>query len=156
MQPRSKSTIRKVEAADRGEYRQVVAVAAEVMARRCPLSTLLGGATKISFDLLLASEGLYFDLGTTPQSWSVAMRKSHSRSASTGPSELGRHAFVFDDGDVIELLKAAVEREGNQVAFARRHGLDRTYLNMVLNSKRPLGDKIIDTLKLRKVYTTAE
>jgi len=85
------------------------------------------------------------------------MRKSHSYiSPPTCLSNLGRHALIFDDGEVLELLKTAVEREGNQVAFARRHGLDRVYLNMVLNRKRSVGEKVIKALGLRKVYTTVE
>lgn len=60
---------------------------------------------------------------------------------------------MFDDDDVRLFLKAAVEREGSQVAFARRHGLERTSLNMVLNGKRPVSEKIIKALGLRKVYT---
>jgi hypothetical protein len=66
--------------------------------------------------------------------------------------DLGRQARIFTDDEVITLLRAAVEREGNQVAFARRHGLDRVHLNMILNRKRPVTDKIIDALGLRKVY----
>jgi hypothetical protein len=37
---------------------------------------------------------------------------------------------MFDEDEVIELLRAAVEHEGGQRAFANRHGLDRTYVNM--------------------------
>jgi glucokinase len=70
-----------------------------------------------------------------------------------GELHLGSHLLVFDDDEVIQLLRAAVEREGNQVAFARRHDLDRVYLNMVLNRKRPVGEKVAKALGLRKVYT---
>jgi hypothetical protein len=50
--------------------------------------------------------------------------------------KLGSHALVFDQVEVVELLRAAVDREGSQSAFARRHGLDRVHLNMILNGKR--------------------
>src|SRR5262249_20265587 len=40
--------------------------------------------------------------------------------------EIGRQAVIFVDDDVIRLLRAAVEREGNQTAFARRFGIQRT------------------------------
>jgi hypothetical protein len=33
-------------------------------------------------------------------------------------TNLGRHLLVFNDSEVVELLRAAVEREGNQSAFA--------------------------------------
>ncbi len=37
---------------------------------------------------------------------------------------MGIHSLIFDDGEVIQLLRAAIEREGTQDAFARRHGID--------------------------------
>jgi hypothetical protein len=49
---------------------------------------------------------------------------------------LGRHAVVFDESEVVQLLKAAVDRENGQVAFARRHGLDRVHINRLLKGKR--------------------
>jgi len=64
--------------------------------------------------------------------------------------------LTFDDDEVVQLLRAAIEREGNQVAFARHHGLDRVYLNMVLHGKRAIGEKVIKALGLRKVYITTE
>ncbi len=60
---------------------------------------------------------------------------------------LGRRALVFDEDDVVRMLRAAVEREGGQSAFAKHHGLDRVLINMILNGKRP-----VSTLGLRKVY----
>jgi len=50
------------------------------------------------------------------------------------------------------VLRAAVEREGGQVAFARRHGLERTYFNMVLNGRARIRDALAKALGLRKVY----
>ena len=37
--------------------------------------------------------------------------------------EIGRQAVIFDEDDVIRLLRVAVEREGSQTAFAKRHGI---------------------------------
>jgi DNA-binding phage protein len=65
---------------------------------------------------------------------------------------LGRHAIVFHDDEVVQLLRAAVEREGNQIAFARRHGLSRAHLNMILNGKRSVTEKVTKALGLRMVY----
>jgi hypothetical protein len=48
---------------------------------------------------------------------------------------IGTYALTFDHDEVVQLLKAAVEREGNQVAYAKRHGLDRSHLNQILNGK---------------------
>jgi hypothetical protein len=36
--------------------------------------------------------------------------------------DLGVSARVFSDNEVRQLLRAAVERAGSQVAFAKRHG----------------------------------
>jgi hypothetical protein len=54
-------------------------------------------------------------------------------------TKLGSQALTLNDDEAIQLLTAAVEREGNQGAFARRHGLERTYLNQVLKRKKPVA-----------------
>jgi hypothetical protein len=71
-------------------------------------------------------------------------------------SKLGRPARILGNDEVLVLLRAAVEREGNQVAFARRHGVERSGLNMILNGRRPVNEKIIKALGLRKVYVAPE
>jgi hypothetical protein len=65
---------------------------------------------------------------------------------------VGSHALILDDEDVVLLLKAAVEQEGTISAFARRHGLERSQLNSILNGKRPESSPLVNTLGLRKVY----
>jgi DNA-binding phage protein len=78
--------------------------------------------------------------------------------AALGRLNNGNRAFaallarIFDDGEVIQLLRAAVEREGNQGAFAKRHGIARSYLNQILNGKRGPPRAVLDALGLRKVY----
>jgi hypothetical protein len=69
-----------------------------------------------------------------------------------GELRLGSHSLIFDDDEVIQLLRAAVEREGNQGAFARRYGINRSFLNMVLNGKREASGIVLKALGLRKVY----
>jgi len=66
--------------------------------------------------------------------------------------KLGSQVLAFDDHEVVQLLRAAIDREGNQTAFAQRHGLERTGLNMILRGKRPVSDAVIKTLGLRKLY----
>jgi DNA-binding transcriptional regulator YdaS (Cro superfamily) len=56
---------------------------------------------------------------------------------------VGSHSLIFNDDEVIQLLGAAVEREGNQRAFAGRHGLERTHLNQVLKRKKPVSGTIL-------------
>ena len=65
---------------------------------------------------------------------------------------IGSQVLAFDDDDVVRLLKAAIEHEGNQAAYARRYGIERTGLNMILTGKRPVNDTVIKTLGLRKIY----
>ena len=80
------------------------------------------------------------------------MRKNSPEPAASRLRDLGSHQLVFDEREVVQLLRAAIKREGNQVAFAKRHGLERSHLNMVLNGKRPVSSNIVKALKLHKVY----
>jgi DNA-binding phage protein len=67
--------------------------------------------------------------------------------------EIGREAVIFDDNDVIRLLRAAVERQGSQTAFAKRHGIERTRINAILSGKRPITESVANALGLRRTYT---
>jgi hypothetical protein len=51
---------------------------------------------------------------------SRANSKLHEIALSSGWGSL---KFVLGDDDVVRLLRVAIEREGGQVAFAKRHGL---------------------------------
>jgi DNA-binding phage protein len=86
----------------------------------------------------------------------MATRKSSLRPDDAiglaGELRLGSHSLVFNDDEVLQLLRAAVEREENQGAFARRYGINRSYLNMFLHGKRPTTVVILKALGLRKVY----
>jgi hypothetical protein len=83
---------------------------------------------------------------------SMARPQAKAKSAVLFGSGLGRRGLMFDENEVIQLLRAAVDQEGGQKAFANRHDLDRTYVNMVLNGKAGLRDALIKALGLRKVY----
>ena len=67
-------------------------------------------------------------------------------------SGLGRNAHVLDEDDVVHLLRAAVEREGSQIAFADRYGVDRAYVSTVLNGRRRVSGSLVKALGLRKAY----
>jgi DNA-binding transcriptional regulator YdaS (Cro superfamily) len=41
----------------------------------------------------------------------------------------------LDTHSLISTTIAAVQREGSQDAFARRHGIDRSHLNQILSEK---------------------
>jgi hypothetical protein len=87
------------------------------------------------------------------RSTSAALRDDNEkRPIALSSTGLGTSARVFDDDDIVQLLKAAIEREGNQVAFAKRHGVNRSYLNMVLNGKRSAGLSITKALGLRVAF----
>jgi len=64
--------------------------------------------------------------------------------------------FVLNDNDVVDLLKAAVKREGNQSAFAKSHGVNRTELNSILNGRRRISASLAKALGLRRVYVVEE
>src|SRR6516164_282199 len=67
-------------------------------------------------------------------------------------SNLGRRAVVFEEHEVVRLVRLAVEREGGQSAFAKRHGVDRVFINMILNGKRHVSDSVAKALGLRKLF----
>jgi hypothetical protein len=60
--------------------------------------------------------------------------------------------LVLNNDDVVGLLKAAVKREGGQTAFAKRHDVNRSQLNSILNGKRRISASLAKTLGLRMVY----
>jgi hypothetical protein len=74
--------------------------------------------------------------------------KTEEKSAAALFSGLGRKALVFDDDAVVRLLRAAIEREGSQTAFAKGCGVNRS----VLNGKRHASGRLLKALGLRKVY----
>ena len=81
----------------------------------------------------------------------MASMTDHEIRAIVRSDGLGRSVLAFDD-EILSLLRAAIEREGGQVAFARHHGVNRTYLNMVLSGKRSIGHSGAEALGLRRLY----
>ena len=86
----------------------------------------------------------------------VGTAKNSFRPFRTCLSDLGSEGRIFDDSEVVQLLKAAIDQEGNQMAFAKRHGINRTLLNEVANRKRRASGSILKALGLRKVYALAQ
>jgi hypothetical protein len=70
-------------------------------------------------------------------------------------SDIGTYRLTYDHDEVVQLLRAAVEREGNQLAYAKRNGVDRTNLNQILNGKKVLSPSFLKALGLRNVYAKA-
>ena len=69
---------------------------------------------------------------------------------------LGTYKLTFDHGEVVELLRSAVECEGNQIAYAKRHRLNRSYLNAILNGKKQVSAPFLKALGLRNVYAKTD
>jgi len=82
----------------------------------------------------------------------VELTADSKRRAIDLSSGLGRNAHVFDEDDVVHLLRAAVEHEGSQIAFADRYGVDRAYVSTVLNGRRRVSGSLVKALGLRKAY----
>jgi len=82
----------------------------------------------------------------------MASNAEKKRNAVALSSGLGRKALVFDDDDVVHLLRAAIEHEGSQAAFAKRYDVDRSYINAILNGKKHVSSRVLRALGLRKVY----
>jgi DNA-binding phage protein len=64
----------------------------------------------------------------------------------------GRLAVVFEEDDLFCLLRAAVEREGGQTAFAKRHKVDRSRVNRILSRQLRASEAIAKALGLRRAY----
>jgi hypothetical protein len=71
-------------------------------------------------------------------------------------SDIGTYALIFNHDEVVRLLKAAVDREGSQLAYGKRHGVDRAHLNQILNGKKHVGPSFLKALGLRNVYAKAQ
>jgi hypothetical protein len=68
------------------------------------------------------------------------------------PTCKGGDLLVLNDDDVFDLLKAAVEREGSQAAFAKRYDVNRSELSSILNGRRRISASLTKALGLRRVY----
>jgi hypothetical protein len=70
-------------------------------------------------------------------------------------SSIGTYTLTFNRGEVLQLLKNAVERAGSQLAYAKHHGVDRAQLNQILKGKKSVGPSFLKALGLRNVYAKA-
>ena len=67
-------------------------------------------------------------------------------------NEINTKLPMFEERDLVRLLRAAVKNEGGQSAFARHHGTNRSRVNRLLRGKAHAGDAVAKVLGLRKVY----
>jgi hypothetical protein len=68
-------------------------------------------------------------------------------------AELGRPGVIFDEEDVVRLLRVEVEKDGSQSAFARRRNVGRMYVNGILTGKRRVTKPVANAIGLRPTYT---
>jgi len=68
-------------------------------------------------------------------------------------AKFGRPGVIFEEQDIVQLLRAAVERDGSQAAWARRRNIERVYINGILRGKRPVTKTVANALGLRRTYT---
>jgi len=76
--------------------------------------------------------------------------KSKTAPSITG---FGRRGVIFEEEDVIRLLRASIERDGSQTAWARRRSTDRANVNAMLSGRIPVSKPVADALGLRRTYT---
>jgi hypothetical protein len=64
----------------------------------------------------------------------------------------GHLEVVFEEDDLVCLLRAAVEHEGGQTAFAQRYKVDRSRVNRILSGQLRASEAIAKALGLRWAY----
>jgi ribosomal protein L30/L7E len=67
--------------------------------------------------------------------------------------EFGREGVIFDEEDVLRLLRLEINKDGSQSAWARRCGLERASVNAMLAGRIPVSRTVADALGLRRTYT---
>ena len=60
--------------------------------------------------------------------------------------------LVLNDKDVLDLVRAAIKREGNQSAFAKRHRIERTDISAFLNGRKGLSASVAKAFGIRRVW----
>jgi hypothetical protein len=58
---------------------------------------------------------------------------------------------ILEQKDIVQLLRAEVEKAGSQTAWAKKHWIDLAYVNGVLHGARRPSERIIRALGLRTV-----
>jgi hypothetical protein len=73
----------------------------------------------------------------------------------TAPSitGFGRRGVIFEEEDVVRLLRVEIKKDGSQAAWARRLNIDRPNVNAMLSGRIPVSKIVADALGLRRTYT---
>jgi len=67
--------------------------------------------------------------------------------------EFGRPGIIFDEEDVIRLLRVEIEKDGSQAAWARRRRIERPSVNAMLSGRIPVSKTVANAIALRRTYT---
>ena len=67
--------------------------------------------------------------------------------------KFGRPGIIFDEENVVRLLRAEIEKDGSQAAWARRRRIERANVNAMLSGRIPISKTVADALGLRRTYT---
>ena len=68
-------------------------------------------------------------------------------------AKFGRPGTIFDEEDVIRLLRVAIEKDGSQSAWARRCRIERPSVNAMLSGRIPVSKTVANAIGLRRTYT---
>lgn len=79
--------------------------------------------------------------------------KSLSVKSNGTVAEFGRPGVIFDEEDVIRLLRVEIEKDGSQAAWARRFQIERPSVNAMLARRIPVSKTVADALGLRPTFT---
>ena len=60
--------------------------------------------------------------------------------------------LVLNDKDVVDLVRAAIKREGSQTAFAKRHRIARTDISAFLNGRKGMSASLAKAFGIRRVW----
>jgi hypothetical protein len=75
------------------------------------------------------------------------------RKSTASVADFGHPGLIFDEEDVIRLLRVEIDKEGSQSAWARRHRIERPSVNAMLSGRIPVSKTVADALGLRRTYT---
>jgi hypothetical protein len=85
--------------------------------------------------------------------WKKWNRSSMKSKGTASVVKFGRPGIIFDEEDVIRLLRLEIEKDGSQAAWARRCKIERPSVNAMLAGRIPVSRTVADALGLRRVYT---
>jgi hypothetical protein len=70
-----------------------------------------------------------------------------------GITEFGCRGIIFEEKDVVRLLRVEIEKDGSQAAWAKRRGIERANVNAMLSGRIPVSKTVANALGLRRTYT---